>query len=255
MRLVVVLLLFAMLSGCSTIYPLAGVAKRTEDARTLKSDVRVDTASRELSDVRSMAWAAYTVSFECERQCPYSVDERKRVAQEIADASFVALDREIRLALGGRTLQDPAATARLAAFANAAVRADSYQSRVGQWLTKLGLGRTPVVNVTARGLKAVNPSEIGWSGEESLMTLGRALAVDAVLVGHVRVTLDEDGKGFVILGPKLWLFSANKAKTVAVAELRPNWRLSRTAQGALDWNGLDPVASAFSRRISQALTE
>lgn len=256
-RIITIIGLLA-LTGCSSVYPLEKLAKRTDDKRNLRSDVRVDIASREIGAIKSIAWAGYTVTFECERQCPYAVEERTRIAQEIADRSFDALDGELRLKLGERTVQDVALTTQLESFSSAQVRTESYQSRVGQWLEKLGFTRSPLISVSARGLKTVSPNEIGWSGEETLMALGQKLNVDGVLVAQVRVRLDEETRGedqsnaLVIDGPKLWLFSSHKAKSVAVAELRPRWAVERNATGGLNWNGLATLASKFTLRLADA---
>lgn len=250
-RLLAMLAAAALVSGCASVYPLQEFAKH--------SAVRVDTASRDIGAIKRLAWAGYTVVFECDRQCPYTVEERTRLAQEIADRSFDAFDNELRNQLGDRAIQDVALTTQLESFTSAQVRTESYQSRVGQWLEKLGFTRAPLISVSARGLKTVSPNEIGWSGEETLMALGQKLHVDGVLVGQVRVRLDEEERAqnqanaLVIDGPKLWLFSSHKAKSVAVAELTRQWMLERTSQGVLNWSGLSALATNFSSRFAQEL--
>src|SRR4051812_17702379 len=95
------ILILIFVTGCASVYPLGQMARRTEDPRSLHSDVTVDTSSRYLTTVRTVAWAAYSVDFECEKKCDYSLEERKAIAQEIADTSFTAFDREIRALFSG----------------------------------------------------------------------------------------------------------------------------------------------------------
>src|SRR5579871_609453 len=95
-----VLALGAGLSGCSTVYPLKSMAYRSSDPRSLAQDVTVEASSADGNALRTLAWAAYSVTFECPRECPYSIEERTRLAHEIAEMSFAAIDRELRLAFG-----------------------------------------------------------------------------------------------------------------------------------------------------------
>ncbi|MEW6055252.1 MAG: hypothetical protein AB1540_01450 [Bdellovibrionota bacterium] len=262
-------LVVLVFSACSTVYPLKSMAKRTSDPRVFRSDIRVDTASRDVGKLQKIAWAAYSVNFDCANECGYAEEEQKALAKEIAETSFAALDREIRKALlshdpaVSRSVLDTASTVRLAAFAQE-IKTDSYRSTVNRWLAKLGLNKSSEIKATAQNLKYLDPSEIGWSGEESLAKLGQSLGVDGVLVGHIRVSVDspkesgaEKRSALKIQGPKVWIFSATSAKAIAMAELRPNWQLDRQSSDgqSLDWTGLDDVASGFSSRVAQALKE
>jgi hypothetical protein len=243
--------------SCSTVYSLNRVAKRASDTRALKHDVRVDTASREVGSLHSVAWVAFSAVFECSKDCPFSLQEQKTIASLVASQSFTALDRELRRAFSNsqRVLAPVEETVHHSAFQSAHIETDSYRSRVGRWLDKLGLSRAPEVTVTAAGLKGVNPSELGWSGEQGLKVLGDKLGVDAVAVAHLRLSVQtiDDKPQVVVTGPKLWLFSSRVAKSVAVAELRPNWHLE--ALQNIDSTSLGKVASGFSARLAAELFE
>lgn len=251
----------ASVVSCSTVYPLKNVAKRAAEPRTLKRDVHVDTASRDIGRMQSVAWVAYAATFECAKDCTYSDEERTRLSRDIAEASFAALDRELRKALGSsnRTLQNVDETLKTPAFGTAVIEIESYASKVGRWFERLGLVRATEATVAARGLKTVNPNELGWSGEESLSRLGRKLGVDAVAVGHLRITVENGAEGqpsrLVVQGPKIWFFSAHAAKSLVVAELRPGWKLETPSAGALDVVAFDDVAVGFGTRVAQGLSD
>lgn len=282
-------------AGCSSIYPLDGVARRAEDPYKLQQDVTIDTFDRDSANFKQMAWAAYSVTFRCKKDCPYTVEERKALAAEIAERSFSAFDREIRTAFGSNhQILETAEVVKSAAFARE-LKTYSFKSTVARWMKRFGLSSSPDVTATAQNLKTVDPSELGWSGGKSLAELGKSLGVEGLLVAHIWVTPSEDAKEpkrLVINGPKIWLFSTQSAQAVAVAGLKPTWRLdpveptledeattaakTATAQPLstaaltqpeklsaakelqelrLDWNGIDAVANGFSTRIAKVLQE
>ena len=237
---------------------LLSLAGRSFIALTLVScaarpEVRVDTASRDIGRMQSVAWVAYTATFECEKDCPYSAEERARISQEVAENSFAALDRELRKGLGvtNRTLQNVDETLKSTAFTSAVIEVESYKSRVGRWFERLGLVRSTNSTVTARGLKSVNPSELGWSGEESLSRLGQKLGVDAVAVGHLLITVENsDTKKLAVQGPKIWFFSSQAAKSLVIAERY----LSLPLELSNNRNTFDAVATDFGVRIAHAVS-
>ncbi|MBI3554875.1 MAG: hypothetical protein HY074_01265 [Deltaproteobacteria bacterium] len=280
-ELILGLSLSVALTACSSIYPLGSVARRTANPYSLEQDVSVDTTRGDNDQVKHLAWAAYSVTFDCPKNCPYSTQEREALAAEIAERSFQAFDREIRQAFGAessaREVQSVAATVGSPAFAPE-LKTNSYKTTVSRWVARLGLSRAAEVNASAQGLKSVNPSELGWSGGQSLASLGKALGVDGVLVGHILVTPSEDSKEprrLVIRGPKIWLFSSTSEIPLAVAGLRPTWRLDPMLRSGAtelvqparlsaakelrelryDWSGIDVVANGFSQRIARALQE
>jgi hypothetical protein len=246
------------LSGCASVVSLSKVADRTTDQGRLERDIRVDTASREIGDIKTLAWAAYGVSFECAKTCPYTLEERTQIVNEIAETSYLSIDRELRTALSTKTIEATEKTVNSPAY-SAEIKTESFKSTVSRWLDRIGLSRAPNVQATARNLKFVNPAELGWAGEESIGALGRKLSVDGVLIGHIRVVGESDGKlkrKLIVHGPKLWVFSSLSSRAVAVAELRPAWSLeSVQAAAKLDWQGLDTVATRFSSRVAKAMTE
>ncbi len=275
------------LTACSSVYPLNSVARRSANPYSLEQDVSVDTTRGDNGQLKRLAWAAYSVTFDCPKNCPYTAQERTALAAEIAERSFLSFDREIRQAFQGeREVADAAATVQHPAFAQE-LKTKSYKSTVSMWVARLGLSRAAEVSASAQGLKTVNPSELGWSGGKSLSAFGKALGVDGVLVGHLVVTPSSDSKEprrLVIKGPKFWLFSSTSEIPLAVAGLRPTWRLDpmvKTGPASksvladatasiqpthlsaakelrelrYDWSGIDAVANGLSQRIARALQE
>lgn len=282
-RVAVVAAIGLGLSACSSVHPLDRLAKRISlNEKSAENDVSLDTSSREtVAQMKKLAWASFTVSFECPKQCPYAEAERAQLAQEIAESGFVAFDREIRKALGtSRDLLEASDTVSQPAFSKE-IAQRSFKTTVSRWLSRLGLSQSQDVTATAEGLKSINPNELGWSGGESLGELGRGLGVDGVLVGHIQVTPDLDSgseRKLVINGPKIWLFSSKSSNAVAVAGLRPSWRpnwrestaetIAATSitptrfdasqelrRGQLDLKGMNDLASGFGVRISKALQQ
>ena len=66
--------------GCASVVPLGNVARRTADPRSLAQDVTVDATRRELAGVKRIAWAAYSVTFDCEDDaaCGYTRPSARR---------------------------------------------------------------------------------------------------------------------------------------------------------------------------------
>lgn len=257
-----------ILPSCSTVYPLGSVAKRELDPRLASRDIAVETSVKSGGRIRNLAWAAFSVTFDCPKSCPFTVEERSALSREIADASFDAFDKSIRRVMGSdRNILQTEETVRSSAFAHD-IKSDSFRLRVSHWFERLGLSRNPEVTVSAKNLKSVNPEELGWSGGQSLAALGKSLGVDGVLVGHIRVTPDpnakkENGteKKIVITGPKLWVFSSNDGMPIAVARLRLSWRPDPRLEGAvqnmgqLNLKGLEDVALGFSSRVADAISD
>jgi hypothetical protein len=201
------------LTACSSVYPLTSVANRTSDPRSLEQDVTVDISSRDTAGLKKLAWVAYSVTFDCQKECSYTTAEREQLAREIAETSFAAFDRELRHALASeRDLADSTAVTAKPEFARE-IQTDSFRKTVSRWFARLGLAPSPQVVASAGKLKAVDPSELGWSGAQNLAALGRDLGVDGVLVGHVLVTVPEstgdkeEQKRLVAQGPLLWLYA------------------------------------------------
>lgn len=234
------------------------------------------SSARVAEPVKRIAWVGYAVSFECPKDCPYTLQERSALASQIAKLSFESFDRELRRALAGdRELLRVHDVTGAPEFARE-LKTDSFKSRVARWFGRLGLSRAPDVIAPAEGLKALNPAEPGWDGASSVASLGKTLGVDGVLVGHITITptAAEGVKGrLTVTGPKVWLYSSATARTVAITEspegLRleaPKTELARL-KGAgelsaarelkstprLDTRELDKVASRFGSRLAQAL--
>lgn len=257
------------LSACASVYPLEKMGKRASDDVSLRQDIRVDAVDNEAARVSKLAWAAYSVTFECPKTCPYSLEERRALAREIAETSFTAFDQSLRKALAssahavaGREILDTEAVVRSVTFGQD-IKTDSFKIRVSRWLAQLGLSRNPEVTVSARALKAINPAELGWSGGQSLAALGKAVGVDGVLVGHISVAPDADAepssRRLVITGPQLWVFSTSSGQPIAIARLKPKWRPDLRLQGALQnvsqftWDGLGEMAAGYGSRVVEAL--
>lgn len=225
-------LLFVM-AGCASVQP-----------HGLGKDVVVDLANRDLPGVQKLAWVGYTVNVDCESGCTLTQEAQQKLAQDLAQKSFQSFDRELRASFKPIQVLTTQETTSNAAF-GAVIPDDSFTSRIGRWFEHLKLSPAARATASAAGLKSIDPSELGWSGENHLQKLAQGLNVDGVLVGHLKVSIGKNNEREVS-GPKIWIFAAKKAKSIAAARLRRHWKIDST-----DLKGIDAMAKAYSDRFAE----
>lgn len=156
---------------------------------------------------RRLAWVGYSVSVGCETDCKVSGAEQKKIAEQIANRSFASLNQEVGKTNPLSQIQKVKETVSTEAFKNADIKNGSLRSKVSRWFDHLKLSQS--TTVTANGLRAVNPDELGWAGEESLRKLAHDLGVSGTIVGRVDVKLGARGE-VVSEQPKFWVFNASE---------------------------------------------
>lgn len=252
---IIFLVVLVLASGCSTIYSLDKIIKRSDDEKNYRTDFRVDTASRDVNKISKLAWVGFSVVFQNNAAAASLKNKQNQFIEQMLQSSFESIDGKLQGALTNISWLSYNDTIKNQAFQDFQVKNESYQTSVSRWLEKLGMGSTKKLIYPVAGLKSLYPNEIGWSSEHELAKLANLLGVDGVLVGSLVVDYDVKHDRFLIHGPKVWMFAAQLSKAVLFAELKPSWELLLSDNILYRRAMVEELAEKFSKKIALGLTQ